>query len=110
MNGAETCLGNGLVKQVAFSHLFCPCLIAQHHRNYHRVLQNDHTKSYGIVIFVDLILLKTAVRESQLGQTIFSSSNLVNFIIIELLWASADLEVNKSYDEVINQIERKFMI
>ena len=27
----------------------------------------------------------------------------------ELLWASADLEVNKSYDEVINQIERKFI-
>ena len=73
MNGAETCLGNGLVKQVAFSHLFCPRLIAQYHRNYRRVLQKDLTKSYGIVIFVDLILLKTAVRESQLGQTIFGS-------------------------------------
>ena len=24
MNGAETCVGNGLVKQVAFSHLFLP--------------------------------------------------------------------------------------
>ena len=68
----KTCLGNGLVEQVAFSHLFCPRLIAPYHRNYRRVLQKGLTKSYGIVIFVDLIHLKTAMRESQLGQTIFT--------------------------------------